>query len=390
MEANCQVCGSSEWQDLPNPTNGKSVTTAGRIINESLGKAQCAKCGFAQRIHARFLGYTDYYEHDYQNYYNRPGTTRFHASRYRVLAEWMASILRPPKPSRILDVGCGQGWAMEAMNAIYPEATIEGLEPSHFNSQVARSKGFAVYEGILGEAPLPRNNYDLVYCNNVIQHVTNAREFLICLKSTVGERGRIIITCPDGSLPNIEILWGDQNFSFLPGHLLRLCEGLGFTSISWFPSPPSPSVPPAQMLFVAEDEKVQPDRQGSRIPAANLPEIYQARCDYLNSFRSIDKYLCARTENCARVFNLGASYWSSVLAAYCPRYWQRVTACLVEETDSFAQQFLDKPVLPFGKLTPARGDAIVFGTSPATHKALSERFAGSWETIVPWDGYAQY
>src|SRR5713226_7144088 len=114
MQAFCQICGSGEWWDLPNPVKERSVTTTGRIINESLGKAQCANCGFVQRVHAQFLGLTDYYEQDYAKYYDKPGAAQFHNARYRVLAEWMASVLHPLYPSRILDAGCGQGWTMEA------------------------------------------------------------------------------------------------------------------------------------------------------------------------------------------------------------------------------------------------------------------------------------
>src|ERR1700682_3706841 len=187
MLESCQVCGSTVWLDLPNPVDGRAVTTAGRIIDESLGKSQCAVCGFVQRIQARFLGHTDYYEQDYAKYYNRPGTTQFHKARYQMMAEWMASALGRIAPSTILDVGCGQGWAMEAMKTLYPSAVIEGLEPSHHNARVAREKGFAVYESRVGEGALPGTKYDMVYSNNVIQHVTNARDFVASLKEMISE-----------------------------------------------------------------------------------------------------------------------------------------------------------------------------------------------------------
>ena len=87
MNATCQVCRKNNWLNLPDPVSDRAITTAGRIDSEPLGKAQCADCGFVQRIHARFLGDTDYYEQDYAKYYERPGTTQFHIARYRVLAE---------------------------------------------------------------------------------------------------------------------------------------------------------------------------------------------------------------------------------------------------------------------------------------------------------------
>lgn len=390
MEAICQVCGSNEWWDLPDPAEGRAVTTAGRIIAESLGKSQCAGCGFVQRTHARFLGHTEYYEEDYAKYYDRPGTTQFHVARYRVLAEWMASVLNPRTPSKILDVGCGQGWAMEAMKTIYPKAFIEGIEPSHSNSQVARNKGFTVYESRAGDRAMPATKYDLVYSNNVIQHVTNACEFIESLKEMVADDGCIVLTCPDGSQPNIEILWGDQNFSFLPVNLSRLCQELGFPTIHWFASPTSPSVPPAQMVFLAKHARLQPGRSGQAVPTPSVKDVYQSKCDYLNAFKKIDEYICSHTESCARVFNLGASYWSSILAAYCPRYWLSVSGCIVDAMDGMEQRFLDKQVLLSSTLVPTDNDAIVFGTSPVTHKGLTERFSSAWKNVISWDKFLPY
>jgi hypothetical protein len=388
--ATCQVCEADNWLNLPDPVSARAITTAGRIVNEPLGKAQCAECGFVQRIHARFLGDTDYYEQDYAKYYERPGTTQFHLARYRVLAEWMTSILPALPFRRILDVGCGQGWAMEAMKAFYPDATIEGLEPSTFNSEVARAKGFQVYEARAGKAALPENKYDLVFSNNVIQHVTNAREFVQSLKEVVTDDGVIVITCPDGSIPNIEILWSDQNFSFLPANLIRLCEESGLEGIRWFSSPPSPSVPPAQMLLLTKNGGLNEGKPGMAVVTPNLQDVYKAKCDYLNSFGKIDNHIRSQTERCANVYNFGASYWSSILAAYCPTYWPNVSACVVEDTGNVEPQFLDKCVTALNQLQHNENDALVLGTSPATHQALRSRFLSSWNTIVSWDDFLQY
>ena len=390
MNATCQVCRGNNWLNLPDPVPDRAITTAGRIVNEPLGKAQCADCGFVQRIHARFLGDSDYYEQDYAKYYDRPGTTQFHIARYRVLAEWMTSILPAIPFRRILDVGCGQGWAMEAMKGFYPNATIEGLEPSGFNSQVARAKGFTVYEARSGKAALPEDKYDLVFSNNVIQHVTNAREFIESLKEVVTDDGVIIITCPDGSVPNIEILWSDQNFSFLPAHLIRLCEESGLETIRWFSSPSSPAVPPAQMLLLSKDGRLKEGNAGMAVPAANLQDVYEAKCDYLNSFVKIDTHIRSRTQGAAKIYNFGASYWSSILAAYCPTYWPKVTACLVEDTGNVEPRFLDRSVERLDQIDRNDEDALVLGTSPATHEALMPRLAASWQNIVAWNEFLSF
>lgn len=279
---------------------------------------------------------------------------------------------------------------MEAMKNIYSQAIIEGVEPSRYNSKVAIDHGFKVYEGMLGEVSLPSKSHDLVYCNNVIQHVTNAREFAISLKDAVSDDGVIIVTCPDGTAPNIEILWGDQNFSFLPAHLMRLFKEIGFSVISWFPSPPSPSVPPAQMFFLSKDPKHANGREGISVPVPNINQIYNSKSKYLEFFKKIDEYICSQTEQCAQVFNFGASYWSSVLAAYCPNYWKKVSACFVDDADNIEHGFLDKQVIQLNSIGTFDDHAIVLGTGPATHKALRERFSSLWKKIVSWDDFIQY
>jgi SAM-dependent methyltransferase len=381
----CQVCRTRDWYDLPDPASGRCVTTAGRMLNESLGKAQCARCGFVQRTRAQFLGSTDYYERHYAEYYDRPGTARFHAERYRVVADWMAAA-QPFTPRRILDVGCGQGWTMDAMRARYPGATIEGVEPSHFNGSAARKRGFAVYESRVGDGAMPEERYDLVYCNNVIQHVTNARNFVASLTQLMADDGAIVITCPDGSLPNIEILWADQNFSFLPVHLVQLAGDIGLGAIRWYASPESPSVPPAQMLVLSHPRSPADQRHETQLPVRSLPDLYDARCDYLNAFQTLDEYLFSRTRESNRVFNLGASYWSSVLAAYCPTYWETVSACVVDDARGGAAAFSGKEVIDLSSVSPQEHDALVFGTSPTTHRALEDQFARSWNRVVTWDG----
>jgi hypothetical protein len=222
----------------------------------------------------------------------------------------------------------------------------------------------------------------------VIQHVTNAREFVSSLKQMAGKDGVIVITCPDGSLPNIELLWADQNFSFVPEHLVSLCKDIGFKTISWFASPFSVSVPPAQLLLLSENRHLHEARKGMDVPPANREALYQWRCEYLSSFTAIDDVLSSRTANCKHVFNFGASYWSSVLAAYCPRYWQQVFACLVDHPDTTDRRFLDKEVLELSLIQPMDADAIVFGTSPITHKALKKRFESSWKQVISWDHFS--
>ncbi|MCX6901171.1 MAG: class I SAM-dependent methyltransferase [Verrucomicrobia bacterium] len=389
MKSTCQICGSTEWHDLPDPHPVQSVTTAGRIVKQPLGKSQCAKCGFLQRVRAEFLGYSDYYEKDYATYYNRPGTTQFHRRRYSTMVEWIRTVLKSA-PKRILDAGCGQGWAMEAMRDLFPHAVIEGLDPSSHNVSVAREKGFVVYEGRLGDVELSRSGYDLVISTNVIQHVTDARQFIGHLKKIVTNDGTIVITCPDGSLPNVELLWSDQNFSFLPVHLVDLCKGIGFESVRWSESPRSPALPPSQMVVLSAKEHASSGAATDTSVRPSLPDVLRRRCEYLQAFSLVQEHILREVSPFSVVFNLGASYWSSVLAAYCPSYWEKVDSCLVDNLEDATGSFLGKPVRLMNSNVTRENAVIVLGTSPAGHASLVPRLKESWVHVVAWDQFVPF
>ena len=390
IENKCQVCGSASWIDLPNPNKFQSVTTAGRILNEPLSKSQCKSCGFVQRTKIEFLGLTDYYEHDYATYYERAGTNEFHNKRYLEIVSWMNSYIDDGlKLNRIIDIGCGQGWAMDIVRNLYPHSTIEGLEPSNYNVKVAREKDFQVYEGKLEDTNLMPNSYDLVFSNNVIQHVNNARDFLLQLKGLVTEDGVIVITCPNGAKPNIEILWGDQNFSFLPMNLLNLAKDIGFATTYWVSSEASASLPPAQLLILTNNKNYEHLVTDEKQAFIALDEIYKKRFDYLSSFEKINAYLIDQISGSESIYNFGASYWSSVLAGYCPGYWEKVTACLVDTASGF-EKFLGKNILQYDSVIKEKNDALVIGTGPGWHEIIKGRFTGEWDKVISWSSFINY
>lgn len=385
----CQICNKNEWLTLPDPIKNQSVTTAGRIIHQPLGKSQCTNCGFLQRIRAEFLGFTDYYEEDYANYYDRPGTEEFHKKRYKTIIDWMGnSILKNFTFKTVLDVGCGQGWAMDAIKNKYPDIEITGIEPSHYNVKIAKSKGFDVMMGKIEDLPSEKK-FDLIFSNNVIQHVNDARRFLKNLTERLNEQGVIIVTCPNGSKPNIELLWADQNYSFLSNHLLILGKELGFETLYWEESAESNSLPPAQLLVLTNNINYRNKLKNNESEAVkNINDIYSLRKTYLNSFSKINEYLLAEIGEHPNVFNLGASYWSSILAAYCPDYWKRVDACLIDDNFDDDFEFVGKKTQSTQSVDKLNS-VLVLGINPSSHSLIKDKFNG-WAKVISWDQFINY
>ena len=385
----CNICESTNWLNLPDPVKSHSVTTSGKIVAQPLGKSMCSKCGFVQRNRFLFLGHSEYYQEDYASYYERPGTEDYHRKRYQGLVEWMSRFLPETfRFERVLDVGCGQGWMMDAMSSRYDGIDISGIEPNKHNAAIAIRKGFSVAETKIEQSEV-NGTYDLVYSNNVLQHINDAREFLSNMKMRLNKHGVIIVTCPDCSRPSIDLLWSDHNYSFLPEHLLDIGYELGFETVYVSQSNYNSSIPPAQLLLLTNNPGYsEAELAKSQTPVRDINHDHLKKLEYLLTFSKLNDYLTQKISGFSRVYNFGASYWTSVIAAYCPDYWNRVEACVIDTQDNI-NEFLGKRIMELTELKNKDKIAMVLGTTPTGHDWLAKKLH-EYASIIRWDKFFQY
>ncbi|MGY8684172.1 class I SAM-dependent methyltransferase [Bradyrhizobium sp. UFLA05-153] len=338
-------------------------------------------CGLLQKSSQRFVGHTQFYEEQYQNYYERPNIERFDRDRYIAMGEWMKAALGADfAPSSILDVGCGAGLSMQTTRQVYPTARISGVEPSTANAQKAQAAGFDVVCGRFGGgAPLPAP-YDLIYANNVLQHITELAEFFRDLEANLSANGRVAMVLPDATDPSNEMLWRDHNFSFRPRDLVTLAEAAGLCVCNWQANPPNNSLLDKQLVVLA---KAGSTAQRAQLPEVSLSneELFQRRSAYMARWQTIDAELVLRTAGYNRVFNFGASMWSWLLAGYCQTYWQSVSHCLV---DGGGGSCMDKIVASPSDVALSRDDCVVMGVNPANQADFERKLGGLGSTIVGW------
>lgn len=378
---NCVVCSGSDWQSLPVPAPGQSVTTSGIIIAEPLEREQCMSCGLLQKKDRRFVGHNSFYEEQYQNYYERPGIEHFDLGRYVAMAEWMKSALGDDfTPRSILDVGCGAGWSMQTTARIYAAATIAGIEPSIANAQKARSAGFEVLSTRFGNGAALSRPYDLIYSNNVLQHVTDLPGYFRDLAANLAAGGRIAMILPDASEASNEMLWCDHNFSFRPTDLLALAEPAGLRVCNWQPNPSDNTLLHKQIVVLAKADAScgYVDYAWSPLPSDAL---FEQRSSYMSKWQELDGQLMRRTGGHKRVFNFGASMWTWLLAGYCPNYWGSVTACLV---DGGTGRCMDKPVASPADIEFSAGDCIALGVNPANQTGFERKLRSLGTHVVGW------
>ncbi len=372
----CVVCGKSDWRSLPSPTANLMITTAGKLVANSFGKCQCGRCGAVQKVRGGRLADTDYYERQY-TYYDRPGAQAFDVTRYRALARWVEDAVAPLRPSSVFDVGCGRGGTLRYLREAWPQTRFAGIEPSADAVTEACALGFDVGEGRLTMDMPVSQRFDLVFSNNVLQHTTDPVEFIRIQARLLAPDGWLVLSCPDGTKPSVELLMADQNFSLCPPHLDAIAAKAGMRVERRLPCPGGP----------LRNEQLAVMRPGEP-EAVNLPtrEAIDATLgqlvSYLDAWAGLDARLVEATAGASRVFNFGGGLWSYVLAAYCPQYWARVECCLV---DGFAGRCIDREVKPFDSVPLSPDDILVLGTNPYVQPKLANRFAAAGLRAVAWN-----
>jgi 2-polyprenyl-3-methyl-5-hydroxy-6-metoxy-1,4-benzoquinol methylase len=384
--AQCCLCHANDWRPIPDPVPDRSITTAGVLLNKPLAKSQCWNCGLLQRTNASFVGDSDYYENRYADYYRRPGAEVYDAPRYAAMAEWMCAGIGDFVPSSILDAGCGAGWSMIATQKKFPNAAITGVEPSKINAERAREAGFEVRLGKFDVEGRQQAAYDLVYANNVMQHILSPIEFLTALQEHVSDSGLVVLICPDASRPSNEMLWCDHNYSYTRQHLARFAELAGFAVRSWLPSPGHVQLLDKQLIVLAKQSGRSAPPNPADVPSRPAQRLYQERCDYIRGWQEVHRALGEQVQGFSNTFNFGSSSWTWLLAGYCPEYWLRVDCCVV---DQFGGNCLDKMVKPLSELPVNSGDGLVLGVNPVSQAAFAKRFQNEGRKIVRWDSYVQ-
>ena len=111
----------------------------------------------------------------------------------------------PNRYSRVLDIGCAEGRFATNLN---PSAEIWGVEMNARSADIAKTRMKKVLVGSYMSVAdqLPNDYFDLVICNDVIEHMQYHTMFLETIKKKIVNGGCII-----GSVPNIRYIYNLYN-----------------------------------------------------------------------------------------------------------------------------------------------------------------------------------
>jgi len=114
----------------------------------------------------------------------------------RTFARRLNEIGKYQKPGKVLDIGCGPGFFLEAAQAKGYDA--HGLDPSDYIVKVAREKfGDRIRHGVIEQADYAADEFDLVVAFDTFEHIYRPLEWLEAARRIIKPGGLIAMTTPD-------------------------------------------------------------------------------------------------------------------------------------------------------------------------------------------------
>jgi len=134
--------------------------------------------------------------------------------------DWAGQQAADLRPQAILDIGCGDGSALFRYFKAAPPLFC-GIEGSPECQAKARARGIQIFDCDLnGRWPLPDNQFDVVFSNQVIEHVHNGRMFAAEAFRVLKPGGTALITSENlCSLLN----WMALSLGYTPFSLMQTC-----------------------------------------------------------------------------------------------------------------------------------------------------------------------
>ena len=392
---NCIVCNDNNWHQLPKSHLNRSVRSDGYILLQSMQKAQCNKCGLVQISHlpdAKKL--QELYKDNYNIYDLRPESEKFITGRYKALSQAITNSLAPYKPKTVLEIGCGNGSALQAVQSIWQEAQCIGMEPVTTAVKIAQENNICVYQGMVGgqiSEEITKYKYDVIYSIHVIEHTEDPVTFLNNIKSLLKPSGYIIITCPNARTPNLEIMRTDHNFSMTPYHLEEIAKKANLIPLRNTLCPGG-----GEDLDYEHNQLLVciPKKDNTKISKFNnLPDylndvarkkLFDARKKYFDDFDSLDIKIQNRMDHNKKWYCFGSGGWACMLAGYAPNVWKNIEGCVIDGGSE--QMFYGKQIFSYEKIKYNDNIGFIIGTNPAIQQLIEKRLKDEGiDSVICWN-----
>ena len=228
IAGNCLACGSDALQSWDD-------TVEHELAVGGFRNSKCLGCGTVftnPRPDRKSLsGFYETFEgHDDQafvkaslRYYSDPGRR---AARHK---DYLAPLLARKQSGRLLDFGCGAGWF--AAMARDEGFEVDGIEQMPAAVEAAQKElGLSTVrqgdEDALPETP----TYDVIVCNNLIEHVTDPLDFARKVRASLKPGGLWMVNFPSADSAMFKSFGAHSYYFMTPYHLTHFTRS-GFSAM---------------------------------------------------------------------------------------------------------------------------------------------------------------
>lgn len=115
---------------------------------------------------------------------------------------------------RILDLGCGRGFYLKAINQLNPELKLTGLDinPEYLNAakETIDSPRIKFIKGDATNLPFENNSFDQIIASEILEHIKEDERVIEEVYRVLKPGGKVIITVPNKNYP---FLWDPVNWT---------------------------------------------------------------------------------------------------------------------------------------------------------------------------------
>ncbi len=192
----CKICG------------GKLKKWYGKLFDDRHGYPgyfdvyKCIKCGFGQtypQLSSRKIAeiYSKYYP------WKKTDVSKIKRSDFTKPTSstiWLKGIgingqYQVTSKSKVLDVGCGLGHSLLELESINCKAY--GVDPDINAKKLAKKFKLNFRQGFISDNPFPKEKFDYIIANQVLEHTNNPIQFLRDCKKRLTDKGEIILSFPN-------------------------------------------------------------------------------------------------------------------------------------------------------------------------------------------------
>lgn len=189
----CEICGLSSWRRVyEGPIRaGKYPASVNATVK------QCDGCGIERIPASVSLSAETYESDDYRSLLEQDHNVEAYFKDHDALIKHALSALNEVnhRDKTVADIGCAGGALLDHIAGV--ASTKIAIEPGNGWSDSLKERGYLWYPSTASALQLHRGSVDIVYSVQVIEHVSQPREFLADLYQLLDHGGVAVVSTPN-------------------------------------------------------------------------------------------------------------------------------------------------------------------------------------------------